>query len=562
MKKKLFLALVMAVAIALTLTIAVFADAVHNDSNVDYSEKVTLDDGTVLPLFDENKEALIWYISGTDENGNNIYASIRSDDPQVHWNTESWNEVTSVGIVLDDGTKYGSSTFVVVNMMDDDVISNTPIGNHTNYGTPIKGFKYVFRGLKNLEYVYLRLDTVGFYRESFSNASKLKYINLEDLTKLNRIGDSYNFSGCTSLFKGQVLDLSRTQLWTIDWESSFKGVPLIGIKLPNTITRFGSHFEGSGLVSISFPLNITTVGNNMFKNCVSLTTVSFNNKLTAINDNAFYGCTSLNTVFFVGTKDELNTLLDGTSTTGNDPFWAVVGENRENLISYADYQKLSDKSGKYMVYDYSWCEAYNDGNHETTPINACVGNCSVCENLIVKHTEEENLSVNIEYANYAQAGSKTVICNNEGCTHNVSTETPALFTLLGSSVPESGNGSLAIGFIVNKSAVAAYVELTDKTFNYGLFVGSQNRLGNSDIMDEDGNTIDGIISAEMSRRELDVFELKIVGFESDGLKSLKIAMGAYIVEKDAEGTKISYLQAGTPNEGEKYYFASYNDIIA
>jgi len=561
MKKKLFLTLVMALVFALALTIAAFAEVVHDESNVDYNEKVTLLDGTVLPLFDENKDALIWYISGTDENGNPIYTSILAEDDQVKWYTETWNEVTGMGINFDDGTKVENKNVVIVNLLDDDIVKNHGPGT-AHYGKHITGFKFVFRGWSNLEYVYLRLDTGGFYKESFTNCSKLQYVNLEDLTQLERIGDNYNFAGCTSLFKGQVLDLSKTKLWSIDWNNSFTDVPMIGIKLPNTMTRLGDSFKNTALISFTLPEKITVLNSNMFYNCVDLETVTLSHGLTEkIAKNAFYGCTSLNTVYYVGTLEELNALLDRTEE-GNEAFLAVAGENRENLISYADYQKLSDKSGKYMVYDYSWCEAYNDGNHETTPINNCVGNCNVCGNLIGKHAEEENLSVNIEYANYAQAGSKTVTCNNDGCTHNVTEAAPALFTLLGDSVFKAGNGGLVIAFIVNKEAVSAYSEITGKTLKYGLFVGSQSKLGNSDVIDESGNTPVGVISADMSNREFNVFELKIVGFESDALKSAKLAMGAYVAVTDTQGTKYSYMQPGTPNEGEKYYFTSYNDLIS
>ena len=58
MKKRLFLTFVMIFVFALTLAFAVSADTIHNENTVDYNATVTLDDGTVLPLFDENKEAL------------------------------------------------------------------------------------------------------------------------------------------------------------------------------------------------------------------------------------------------------------------------------------------------------------------------------------------------------------------------------------------------------------------------------------------------------------------------------------------------------------------------
>lgn len=44
-------------------------------------------------------------------------------------------------------------------------------------------------------------------------------------------------------------------------------------------------------------------------------------------------------------------------------------------------------------------------------------------------------------------------------------------------------------------------------------------------------------------------------------KNAKIAMGAYVFENDGNETEITYLQNGSPFENEKYYFASYNDLV-
>ena len=548
MKKKLFLMVVMAFVFVMVLTLTVCAESVHNENTVDYNATVTLEDGTVLPLYDENKEALIWYISGTDENGKNVYSSVRSDSELAHWNVESWGEVTSANVTLEDGTTYASSTFVVVNMMDDDVKANSPIGNHTNIGNPITGFKFLFRGCKNLEYAYLRLDTAGIFKESFSGASKLKYINLENLTKLERIGDSHNFSGCTSLFEGQVLDLSRTKLWSIDWDNAFNSVPLVGIKLPSTITRFGSHFENSGLVSISFPINITSVGGNMFKNCASLTTVCLNNKVTTIGDNAFYGCSALNTVFFVGTLEELNTMLAGVSATGNDAFSAVA----QNVISYSDYMKLSDKSGKYLVYNYSWCEGYNDGNHEITGVNPCVGLCSVCNNNIVKHADGEELSVSIEYADFTKSGIKSFTCVNEGCTHQTTETAPAIFKTIGFSY---SNTAILQGFAINHEALNSY-ETTGKSIKYGLAVASEKTIGETNTLFEGTALKAGAFSVSFDdKRQYSIFEMKITGL-SEKYYDTRLFICAYVID----GNSVLYISNGS--SGSTVDSVSYNEVVA
>ena len=69
MKKRILLVAFLVVLMVVALAVHVFADG----SN---SETVTLKDGTSLSLWDEDGSGLIWYISGTDENGKNVYDSV------------------------------------------------------------------------------------------------------------------------------------------------------------------------------------------------------------------------------------------------------------------------------------------------------------------------------------------------------------------------------------------------------------------------------------------------------------------------------------------------------
>ena len=560
MKKKLFLTVVMTLVFAVALMLAVSAESVHNENTVDYDETVTLSDGKVLPLFDENNDALIWYIDGKDESGKNTYASILSEDSQVKWYTENWGEVTGVGINFDDGTKVEGKNIVVVNMMDDDIVTNYGPGT-SHYGKHITGFKYVFRNWSNLEYVYLRLDTTGIFKESFNNCPKLKYINLEDLTKLERIGDNYNFSSCTSLFEGQVLDLSNSKLWSIDWNNSFTGVPMIGIKLPSTMTRLGDSFKNTALISFTYPEKVTGINTNMFYGCADLEVVTLSKGITGtIGKDAFFGCSSLTTVYYVGTLDELNALLDRTES-GNDAFLAVAGENRENLISYADYKNLKDKSGKYMVYNYSWCEAYNDGLHEiTNPTNACVGVCDVCKDAIVNHAQDATVSTAMVYADYTLAGEKVTTCQNAGCTYRVTEDVPALFVNLGYSAAEYDGAQISVNYKVNAQAVKDYEDVMGVALNYGVFAVLAEKIGTNDIFDAEGKALAGVISADITDSGYTLFNLKITGFTNEQ-KDIDLAMGAYVGTTKDEKTTYSYLQIAAPTNG-KYYCASYNDVKA
>ncbi|MBQ8146703.1 MAG: leucine-rich repeat domain-containing protein, partial [Clostridia bacterium] len=196
--------------------------------------------------------------------------------------------------------------------MDDDVVRNT--GNANFLGKPMDNFKTLFNGLKNLEYCYLRLDTRAINTNSFSGCTKLKYINLENLTQLKTMAQNNHFSGCTSLFDGQVLDLTRTQLSYFENSGTFTDVPLKGVKFPETMTKIGSE--------------------STFKNCTKLETITIGSKVTTIGSNAFEGCTSLKAIYYVGTAEQLSA----------SPVSNVITATTK---SYAEYKALSDKSGVY-----------------------------------------------------------------------------------------------------------------------------------------------------------------------------------------------------------------------
>lgn len=517
MKKRLFLTFVMIFVFALTLAFAVSADAVHNENTVDYSATVTLDDGTVLSLFDENKEALIWYINDTID-GRNDYASVRSDS--ATWTAEGWDEVKSWNPGVD------KNKIVVINLMDDDVIRNS--GNDKYIGKPVDQFKELFQYMKQLEYCYLRLDTRTINSNSFAGCVKLKYINLENLTEYSRSAQSGQFAGCTRLFEGQVLDLTKTKLYEFENENTFKDVPVKGIKFPETMKKIGT--------------------GNAFANCTNLEFISIGTK-AILPSNAFSGCTSLKAIYFVGTLEELNATTIADSLDG------------EAVKSYIEYKALSDKSGKYIVYDYSYCEAFKNGAHgETTAVNACVGTCNICNEAVVNHTEIKNLSVSIAYVSYDAEGVKTTACKNTGCGYCIDEATPALFDCQGYSTPENGRMAIVIGFIVNHDAIKEYKKITGKGFAYGAFATSQSNIGNNDIFNSDGTTPSGVVNAEITGNEYYSFELVITGFNDEN-KNVKIAMGAYAKVTYGEKTTYSYMQDFEPNEGEKYFFISYSDVL-
>ena len=393
-------------------------------------------------------------------------------------------------------------------------------------------------GNQHIEYLYVP-KTVTYLGAQFArNCYSLKEVKIDaSVTKLNA-GD---FWSCSAL---EILDLSGMKnLTTLDQITS-STPKLHTVKLPNTVTTIGGKaFQSCGsITSFVIPNGVTTIGSNCFQS-TKIQTLVLPATLNSVGGAAFHSISTVETLVFA------NTSFDGWSTNvtfnsvnpktiffaGNDPTtltnhytqWASY-----KTLSYADY--LADPSkatAKTIVYGTENCE---------------------CGYVV---TNEEPI------LNFTSFTEKMTI--NKICTHcekvNVVKTIDAMFTCLGYSAPMSGEAGIAIGFTINNEAIAEYEEITGKSITFGVYAVAQQKLGENDIFDENGNATAGVINADLTSYSVDAFEIKIVGF-AENQKDIKLSLGAYVTE---DGKTYSYLQSDKAGElVGSYYAVSYNSIIA
>ena len=189
-------------------------------------------------------------------------------------------------------------------------------------------------------------------------------------------------------------------------------------------------------------------------------------------------------------------------------------------------------------------------------------NCDVCLKTL-KEALTHDIKTTILYENgYTSKGIKTIACQNEGCKHSEGEEeTDALFTELGYSASEYDGAQISVNYRVNEKAISEYERITGEKVNYGVFAVTKKNIEKNDIFDAEGNALFGVIAADITGAGFNLFSLKITGF-TEAQKELPFAMGAFVgTEKDGT-TEYSYLQIAAPAEGEKYYFATYNEVVA
>ena len=426
-----------------------------------------------------------------------------------------------------------------------------------------------FMGCTSLETVSLPTDIVRISSSMFWGCRKITITNLAECTQLTTIGSSAFQDTSYLRF---VLPDSVTTIEASAFQSAFKdgdgGSFTIG-KNSQLQTIGNSAFEDCRKMTanVYIPSSVTSIGTNAFTKCYTLETLeNFENcQITEIKDGTFSYVTNLKsikipeTVTTIGSAFADNNNLTlvyipktvetmASTFTGGKPTTALFIYTGDDLTIFAEGSKLANAnkiqaseydenatySGINLVVGYSHCVAYNGGVHGSTVIKS------------------------YEFTSYYEPVVISNMCQDCGMSAP-ETQIPALFTCLGYSAPMGGEMGIAIGFTINNEAVAEYEEITGKSITFGVYAVAQQRLGENDIFDENGNATAGVINADLTSYVFDAFEIKIVGF-TDTQKDIKLSLGAYVTE---DGKTYSYLQSDKTGElVGNYYAVTYNSIIA
>ena len=308
--------------------------------------------------------------------------------------------------------------------------------------------------------------------------------------------------------------------------------------LPDSVTYMGTIAEMKSIGTFVVPQGVTTLKSNQFSYCTGLKTIVVHKGVTSAPSNIF------NMTFYI----------ENIVYTGEN-----LDEDNAVVTALKSYSRGDGKKPTFIYGNH--CEYYY-GNEHLNDTNPCVINCTRCNTFgVAKENPVHREALSIVYSNgYDNVGSKTVTCSNEGCLYELNTDASALLVCLGYSAPENGGDGIAIGYTVNNEAIVEYTTATGKKLKYGVFAVLQEKLGTNDIFDEKGKASNGVINAEIDSYQYVSFELRIVGF-TDKYKDTKIAIGAYTAVTEGDTTVYSYMQLGIPNEGEKYCFISFNDIL-
>ena len=585
MKKKMIS--IMAMLVCIFAISASAADWTYKDESGKTYLTLTIDDQTGIiteydgrfPMWTEKNEPLTWYVIKTEGNVKTVKSFVSTDPVYTNHGGGYYRFIKEADFTLKD--KYPVPTkqnVVSINMPNDMGITAFSDYSAVNFQagityTPNK-LEILFarfpNTLTNTERLVqaTKVLEVEFDKNSvFTTLSNLSFHEAKSLRKVNipasvtviaSISDNHGRAFCNCVSLEEVTFDENSRLTTIQG-GAFKGcTSLKEINLPasmvtienNTLSYMG------GLEILRLPETFTHFINTNSNGSVRNDHHSFTYQAGNIKEYylpvsfyatvpdtvyrvsyAFYGGTDVK-FFYCGNKEQLlNAIANFKSGTSS------ATDNNGNFtnatpVSYADYLQNPDnyKTGDYIIYDYSACDAFHGGVHNYTVEYGFVG--------------EKYSSDYCAYSTCENCGKK-----------ETSVVAGALFTCQGYSTPIDGGGEIAIGFTINSEAIKTYEKISGNTLKYGVFAVLKDKLGGGNIFDENGNAISNAVVAEISNDNFVAVEFKITGF-TDEYKDIKLAMGAYVAVNDGENTEYSYLQAGVPNENEKYCFISYGELIS
>lgn len=252
--------------------------------------------------------------------------------------------------------------------------------------------------------------------------------------------------------------------------------------------------------------------------------------------------TTANITNFLGGKDAKQTIYtDGSLIDATKLQEKLIATNatfgnsgRIVLYDYNTTQQRAD-SDKYTVifYNYNRCEAFYNAQHDLVSEagNTCCGICSRCgetemlENL--EHTYEWIFNGGKDVSFVAEITAEHVC---KWCKTLENAETIAIIVSTdGYSTEDNGTGVYQLTK-VNKAALNRYAELSEQTFDYGIFAGiAAEDEGTPLTLDENGNAtaVDtkNTVFASFTGTEYTYLQIKVTGLNKDA----SIYCGAYLI---------------------------------
>ena len=556
MKRKILIVALCSVLFITMFTLVIAADG------YDYSEKATLADGTVLPVYDENQNPLIWYVSGVDESGNNIYVSVPNNRNEANANHDTY-----VTYTINTGweTQLENINFHIWNAETGEYETFTeetyPVVVVNLRG--LTSFAYIHRGFKNssIQYIYFH-ENLRNICDYFKGSTALRLVDLTACTNLTGgLGGGQTFRNCTNL---HTFRLPSGASYTLQISGNYV-------------------FNSTAITEIVIPENVQSIGTDNFYNCSKLESIYILGNTTSLGKRNFGNCAKLTNVYILGANTQI------TAAEFRENFYYCFDENKDHyfqnigkyfffatndadylesmraaieavaVVPYSEYTANPQNytEGRYIISGTSICDVMYDGNHIAgEAINGCQAECqrncggyAVLENAIhdCKNVVTYGGEKAVDYFKQVEVSETCKLC---GTVTNVMV-IESMFYEKGYSAAETDSLAIVRGFLINTASIDTYKQYINPNFEYGVVVAVEK--SNPLTVDENGNIVpleNGVVSASFNESKYRNVEIKIIGISEEAVDTA-IVNTIYVCENG----KIYYLNDGvtaSAAEGKSY----------
>ncbi|MBQ8737959.1 MAG: leucine-rich repeat protein [Clostridia bacterium] len=560
MKRKLITIFFIALAFAWIFAISAFGA-------VNYSEMATLADGTTLPIYDEAHNPLIWYVSGTDQDGNNVYSSVPNNRNEPNENhdtyvtyvstTGTWAQLTDIYIHT-----YNETTGEYDSTIDDNlqiVVLN------------LREFDMIYLGSINVNYIqYMYYPaTLKDCPEFFKQKTALRLVDMSVCTNLvGGFGGTQNFRDCINL---HTVRLPIGPSYTFEGGNNYK-------------------FKSTAISSIIIPEAVTSLGTDNFYSCAKLESIYILGNNTGLGKRNFSGCTSLENLYFLGDSPSI------TATEFKENFVECVDEGKTytfdgigkyfyfvstdlnyltevkeavgavSIVSYNDYKANPSNytEGRYVIYGANICEILYNNEHDLEEVDSCLKERACertnCDYVLVPEYSEHKMAEALTFVNGITAeGIYYAECQNDGCAVKTEETVKPVFTAKGYSTNTDKN-AINGGYEVNLTSLALYERLIS-TLKYGIVIANASSFGEKTFLDQDNKVnSDKALQVEMEK-QYSSFDCSI-NFGTNTTMDLDLVICAYVIEGDT----VTYIQSSTGDDvtigGESFKSITLAQVVA
>ncbi|MCL2174563.1 MAG: leucine-rich repeat domain-containing protein, partial [Treponema sp.] len=276
----------------------------------------------------------------------------------IHENAfENCHSLQSI-TVSNDNENYASADGTLFNKQKTDMLY-VPHGRSGTFSVPdtiteIREYTFVSRHALTSINIPASVTKIGSGGDVFDGAVRLTSINVDrnNSSYASVDGILYDKAVTTIIHFPQdiqgVISIPNT-VTTIGNDVLRRRIGITSFNIPNSVATIGDRafLECSNLTSINIPGSVKTIGDEAFSACTSLRTVTFNEGLVSIGERAFYNCTAVENINIpasvtrIGTgafaaHDSENWYYMGGIFSGSSSLASITADQRSQIFSSVD----------------------------------------------------------------------------------------------------------------------------------------------------------------------------------------------------------------------------------